>query len=462
MQRVRALRHLVEHALRGGGPDARQQMQDAKTGDAVARILGKAQQRQHVLDMRGVEEFQPAELDEGDVAAGQLDFERAGMRGGAEQHRLVLEQRALLAIGQHLLDDVAGLVGLVVHGDELRLLRGGAVGPEVLGEALARKPDDAVGRRQHRLRRAVIAVERDHLRARREALRKIQDVAHGGGAERIDRLRVVADDGEPASIRLQRQQDRGLQAVGVLIFVDQHVIEAAADFVGDQRVAHHLRPVEQQVVVIEHVLGLLGLDVSRKQPLQFGGPACAPGIMRPEHLLDLHLGIDAARVDRQAGALGRKAALGLRQPAFVPDQIHQVGGILAVMDGEGGIDADPLGIFAQQPRADAVEGAGPGERVAHDRGVVLAQHFSGDALDPAGHLGGGAAGKRHQQDAARIGAGDDQMRDAVGERIGLAGTGAGNDEQGGAHGRAIGHAMLHGAALLRIERVQISRHESPR
>ena len=90
------------------------------------------------------------------------------------------------------------------------------------------------------------------------------------------------------------------------------------------------------------------------------------------------------------------------------------------------------------------------------------EHFSGDALDPAGHLGGGAAGKRHQQDAARIGAGDDQMGDAVGERIGLAGTGAGNDEQRGAHGRAIGHAMLYGAALLRIERVQIGCHESPR
>ena len=318
------------------------------------------------------------------------------MRGRAEQHRLMLEQRALLAVGQHLLDDVAGLVGLVVHGDELRFLRGGAVGPEVFGEALAGKPDDAVGRRQHRLRRAVIAVERDHFRARREALREIQNVAHGGGAEGIDRLRVVADDGEAAPIRLQRQQDRGLQAVGVLIFVDQHVIEAAADLFGDQRIAHHLRPVEQQIVVIEHVLGLLGLDVSREQALQLGRPARAPGIVLAEDLLDLHLGVDAARVDRQARALGGKAALGLRQSALVPDQIHQVGGILAVVDGEGGIDADPLGIFAQQPRADAVEGTGPGERVAHDRGIVFAQHLAGDALDPAGHLGRRAARERHQ------------------------------------------------------------------
>ena len=223
--------------------------------------------------------FEPAELDEGNVAAGQLDLQRARMRGRPEQHRLVLQQRALLAVGQHLLDDVAGLVGLVVHGDELRFLRGGAVGPEVLGEALARQADDAIGRRQHGLRRAVVAVERDHLGAGREALRKIQDVADSGGAERIDRLRVVADDGQAASVRLQRQQDRGLQAVGVLIFVDQHMIEAAADFVRDRRIAHHLRPVEQEVVVIEHVLGLLGLDIGREQALQLGRPACAPGIV---------------------------------------------------------------------------------------------------------------------------------------------------------------------------------------
>lgn len=146
----------------------------------------------------------------------------------------------------------------------------------------------------------------------------------------------------------------------------------------------------------------------------------------------------------------------------MPDQIHQVCGILAVVDGERRIDADPFGIFAQQTRADAVEGAGPGERIAHDRGVVLAEHFSGDPLDAAGHLRRGAAGKRHQQDAARIAPCDDQMRDAMRQRIGLAGSRAGDDEQGGAHGRTIRHAMLDGAALLRIERIQICRHESPR
>jgi hypothetical protein len=55
---------------------------------------------------------------------------------------------------------------------------------------------------------------------------KVEDVAHLRGAEGIDRLGVVADDGEPAAVRLQAEQDRRLQPVGVLVLVDQHMVEA--------------------------------------------------------------------------------------------------------------------------------------------------------------------------------------------------------------------------------------------
>ena len=92
--RIGAAGHVVEHALRRGRADAGHQLQQPEAGDAVARVLDEAQQRQHVLDVGGVEEFQPAELDEGNVAAGQFDFQRAAVAGGAEQHRLLLQQRA--------------------------------------------------------------------------------------------------------------------------------------------------------------------------------------------------------------------------------------------------------------------------------------------------------------------------------------------------------------------------------
>ena len=133
----RADRPSVEDALRRRRSHARQQLHDAKAGDPVARVLDEPQQRQQILDVRGVEELQAAELHEGNVAPCQLDFERAAVVRGPEEDRLLLQARANLAVFQHALDDVAGLVGLVAHADQPRTLGRLAVRPEVLGEALA-------------------------------------------------------------------------------------------------------------------------------------------------------------------------------------------------------------------------------------------------------------------------------------------------------------------------------------
>ncbi len=92
MPRIGGLRHGVERARRRRRADAGEKLQHAEAGDPVARILGEAQHRQHVLDVGGVEEFQAAIFDEGDVAAGELDLELGRVMGGAEEHRLRLQQ----------------------------------------------------------------------------------------------------------------------------------------------------------------------------------------------------------------------------------------------------------------------------------------------------------------------------------------------------------------------------------
>ena len=88
------------------------------------------------------------------------------------------------------------------------------------------------------------------------------------------------------------------------------MIEAAADLGSEVPVAHHLRPVEQQIIVIENVLPLLRFDIGGEEFLQRIGPFAAPGKGGPQHLLDRQFGIDAARIDGEAGALRRKAAIG--------------------------------------------------------------------------------------------------------------------------------------------------------
>ena len=119
----------------------------------------------------------------------------------------------------------------------------------------------------------------------------------------------------------------------------------------------------------------------------------------------------------------------LRQAEVVPRQIQEVGGILAVVDGEIGIEPDVERLLAQKPRADAVERAGPGQRVGQNV-RACAERLLADAPHPRNHFAGRrAARKRHQQDAAGIGAADDQMGDAMRQRAGLARARAGDDQQ---------------------------------
>ena len=98
--------------------EAGQELQEAKAGDAVARVLGQAKAREHVLDVGGLEEFQAAEFHERDVAPRQLELERGAVMRGAEEHRLRLERHARLAILEQRVGDEARLVGLVADGDE--------------------------------------------------------------------------------------------------------------------------------------------------------------------------------------------------------------------------------------------------------------------------------------------------------------------------------------------------------
>ena len=64
----------------------------------------------------------------------------------------------------------------------------------------------------------------------------------------------------------------------------------------------------------------------------------------------------------------------------MPRPVHEVGRILAVVDGELGIEAEPERIFAQEACADGVEGARIGRR---RRGGGLGRETPGEQpLDP--------------------------------------------------------------------------------
>ena len=115
------------------------------------------------------------------------------------------------------------------------------------------------------------------------------------------------------------------------------------------------------------------------------------------------------------------------------------------------VEAEGLGVQAEQAGGDGVEGAGPGARCAELASCGVPRRIRSDAARRAGHFGGGAAGEGQQQDSGRVDAGVDEVGDAVGEGVGFAGAGAGDDEQRGLE-RGGG-----GGALLGVEVVEVGR-----
>ena len=390
--------------------------------------------------MRHLDEAQPAVLVEGDVAAGEFHLERHGVVLGAEEHGLLLELRTLLAVREDALAEPLRLLVLVAAGGEDRAPAVGPVGPELFVAALGGLGDERVGGGQDGRRGAVVPRERRDVGAG-EALLEVEDVAHRGGAEAVDGLRVVPDAGDAGAVGPQQADDVGLQRVGVLVLVDEDVVEALAHAGAARRVGEQAAPEEQQVVVVQHLLLLLGVGVRGEELRQPFFGRQAPRERRVQHLVQRQLRVDAARVDVEAGGLLREPRAAAAEAEAGAGDVHEVFGVAAVHDREVRRHADVACVDAEQAGGGGVERPAP-DALRGAAGAVAARRE--DRLDPAQHLGGGAAREREQQDAPRVGAALDELGDAVHERSRLAGACAGDDEQ-----RSV--VVLGGCELVGVE-----------
>ena len=139
----------------------------------------------------------------------------------------------------------------------------------------------------------------------------------------------------------------------------------------------------------------------------------------------------------------------------MPDQVHQIGRVLTVVNRESGIDPDLVGILAQKPSADPVERSGPGQRSGQDAGAA-AHNPSCDTHHAPGHFGRSAARKGHQQDPAVIGPVDDQVGGAMRHGVGLPRARAGDDQESRRRRSVLLlDAMLDGSSLFAIEGLEI-------
>ena len=92
-----------------------------------------------------------------------------------------------------------------------------------------------LGRDQQPRAEAPGGAQRDHVGGRavgsRELGREVEDAAHLGAPEPVDRLVRVADDGQVAAVAGERPEQRDLAGVGVLVLVDEDVAQLGPELV---------------------------------------------------------------------------------------------------------------------------------------------------------------------------------------------------------------------------------------
>ncbi len=433
-QRPRCLVHRPQRRIADTAPG---HVDDALERQVVRRLHRRAHIGDGVADFGAFIESQPADDAIRHADVDQPLLEGAGLEAGAHQHRHL---RQAVAVAAQLLDlagDHAGfLVGVPQFDDAdlLAALRIRPPGPQGLAQPPLIMRDQPGGGGEDRRGRAVVGFQPDDAGAL-EVLLEAQDVFHLGAAPGIDRLVVVADAADVAVALGEQPQPEVLDQIGVLVLVHQDVAEAAVVIGQHIRLrAQDFRHVQQQVAEIRRVQGAQPLLVRRIQRLR---PAVG------------EVGVLVRRDSRrgQAAVLpaldhphqpGRSPALGV-DALGLHHLLQQAKLVVGVQDGEVGRQPDMLGVAAQHPRAQGVEGAKP-------------QALGGlaeDGADPFPHFAGGLVGESDGEHLVGEGALRQQdMGEAGGQHAGLPRAGAGQHQQ-----RAIDG--FDGGALFGVEAGQV-------
>ncbi len=213
--------------LQGRGADAAaRHVDDALEGEIVVRLADQAQIGHRVADFLALVKPRAADHPIGQGQRNEALLELAGLEAGAHQDRDFPQRMALALQRLDLVADPARLllgVPQPAHGD---LVAGIGTGPQRLAEPAAVVGDDPSRGGEDLRGRAVILLEPDDQRAGKIAL-EFEDVADLGAAPTVDRLVVIADAAQILVLLRQEPQPQILRDVGVLVFVDQEIAEAA-------------------------------------------------------------------------------------------------------------------------------------------------------------------------------------------------------------------------------------------
>ena len=325
----------------------------AQEGGVVVVVDQQAQPCAQVLDFGAVEVTLAAADLVGNLRGAQLLLKDPGLVVGAVEHRKVAElQRsaAAAATAAQALDAghrAFGLVLFTVALQQANWVAFAQVGPQLLVKDLGVARDHRVGRPQDAAGAAVVLFQRNDLQ-RGKVLRQTLQVFNGGAAPAVDALVVVAHSGEVLACARQGLEQFVLHGVGVLVLVDQDVVELRLPFGAGFVVAlqHHQRQLDQVV----EVHGLEGLQPLLVKAHHAGGH---PFVVVGGRGIGA-VGVQALVLPQADGPL---PAAGQRvvgaATGFADDAQH----VVAVQDAEVGLQAHLGAVGAQHAHAQRVKGA---------------------------------------------------------------------------------------------------------
>ena len=208
--------------------------------------------------------------------------------------------------------------------------------------------DDVVRDVENRLDAAEIFFELENRRAG-EMRRKIKDIAVIRAPKRINALRLVAD-GHDVIVRGGEQADNaGLQRVRVLIFVHHDetvdVREAAANFF---MLVEQAARVEQQIVVIEQLMGEFVRDELMKQAFQFLGVFEVIEVIFAKNLLNGQALVDGFAEYRKDRGFFRKRFAFFAEAALIYEQFDHILRVALIHNREARRQIDRLAVAAQR------------------------------------------------------------------------------------------------------------------
>ena len=204
-----------------------------------------------------------------------------------------------------------------------------------------------------------------------------------------DRLLVVTDREDIAVRRGEALEQVVLHVVHVLEFIDEHVVPAVCDPVGEWLRLH------DEIVEVHHVAMGEPARVFREEPRVVGGQPVALKA------------VPAEEVEQLPAPIGRHS-----QPAQDDTLIRVIGHAEALPQARG------LGVFTQECQTKGVNGA------ARDCFGLGAE----GVLEPGRDLARCTVGECNGTDPVRIESAGDEMLDPRDEAIGLARPGARDDE----------------------------------